>query len=74
MATSDSDQYAAIVAGVEELVTIIARYRQIEAMYLSRPETTLKQDFERCLVSLYKHIIRYQILAAHYYRRNTMSQ
>jgi N-terminal domain of NWD NACHT-NTPase len=74
MTTNDSEQYTAMVAGVEEVVTIVARYQQIEALYLSRPETTLKQEFERRLVSLYKHIIRYQILATCYYRRNTMRQ
>jgi hypothetical protein len=35
MATSDSDQYAAMVAGVEEIVTIVAPYSQIEALYLA---------------------------------------
>jgi hypothetical protein len=58
--------------GVEEIVTIVARYRQIEELYRSRPLTTLKQDFERHLVSLYMHIITYQISATCYYRRNTM--
>ena len=61
-----------MVAGVEEIVTIVVRYQQIEALYLLRPETALKQDFERHLVSLYKNIIRYQISATCYYRRNTM--
>jgi hypothetical protein len=72
MATNDSEQYVAMVAGVEEIVTIVARYQQIEALYLLRPETALKQDFERHLISLYKHIIRYQISATCYYQRNTM--
>ena len=72
MATNDLEQYAAMVAGVEEIVTIVARYSQIEALYLSRPKTVLKQEFERHLLSLYKHIIRYQISATCYYRRNTM--
>lgn len=63
-----------MVAGVEEIVTIVARYSQIEALYLSRPKTVLKQEFERCLLSLYKHIIRYQISATCYYRRNTMRE
>jgi hypothetical protein len=61
-----------MVAGVEEIVSIVARYSQIEALYLSRPKTILKQNFERHLLSLYKHIIRYQISATCYYRRNTM--
>jgi N-terminal domain of NWD NACHT-NTPase len=74
VATNDSEQYAAMVAGVEEIVTIVARYSQIEALYLSRPKTILKQEFEWHLLSLYKHIIRYQISATCYYRRNTMRE
>jgi hypothetical protein len=61
-----------MVAGVEEIVTIVARYSQIEGLYLSRPKTALKEEFERHLLSLYKHIVRYQISATCYYRRNTM--
>ena len=72
MTTNDSEQYAAMVAGVEEIVTIVERYSQIEALYLSRPMTVLKQEFERHLLSLYKHIIRYHVSATCYYRRNTM--
>ncbi|KAI4127096.1 MAG: hypothetical protein LQ338_003382 [Usnochroma carphineum] len=74
VATNDSEQYAATVEGVEELVSIMARYRQIEALYWSRPETMLKQDFERRLVGLYKNIIHYQISARNYYQRNTTSR
>ena len=61
-----------MVAGVEEVVTIVTRYHQIEAMYLQRPQTTLEYDFERRLISIYKHIIHYQLSATSYYRRNTM--
>ncbi|MDI1493453.1 MAG: hypothetical protein OHK93_005243 [Ramalina farinacea] len=61
-----------MVTGVEEIVTIIVRYTQIEKLYQSRAETALKQDFDQHLVPLYKHIIRYQISATCYYQRNTM--
>lgn len=61
-----------MVAGVEEIVTIVARYSQIEALYRSRPKTALKQELERHLLSLYKHIVRYQFSATCYYQRNTM--
>jgi hypothetical protein len=74
MATNDSEQYTVMVSGVEEIVTIVARYQHIETVYQRRPQTALKQDFERRLVSLYKHIIRYQISATCYYRRSTMCQ
>jgi tetratricopeptide (TPR) repeat protein len=74
MATNDSTEYAAMVAGVAKIVTILARYQQIEALYLARPGTSLKQEFEQNLVSLYANIIRYQLAAACYYRRNTMER
>jgi hypothetical protein len=54
-----------MVAVVEEIVTIVARYSQIEALCLPRPRTVLEQEFERHLVSLYKHNIRYRILATY---------
>ena len=74
MVTSDSEQYTAMVDGVAEIVTIVARYHEIERLYRSRPETRLKQEFEKRLVSLYKHIIRYQISATCYYERNTVGR
>ncbi|RMZ80895.1 hypothetical protein DV737_g2799, partial [Chaetothyriales sp. CBS 132003] len=60
MATNDHEEYADMVAGVEALVTIVARYRHVEDIYRQQVETGLTQDFEKQLVHLYKHIIRYQ--------------
>ena len=74
MVTSDAEQYTAMVDGVEEIVTVVARYREIERLYRSQPETMLKQEFEKRLVSLYKHIIRYQISVTCYYERNTVGR
>ena len=61
-----------MVAGVEEVVTTVTRCHHNEVIYLQLPQTTLKHDFERRLSSIYKHIIRYQVSATSYYRRNTM--
>ena len=72
MVTSDSEQYTAMVEGFEEIVTVVARNHEIERLYRSRAETMLKQEFEKHLISLYKHIIRYQISATCYYERNTV--
>lgn len=74
MATNDSDQYAAMVAGVEEVVTTVARYQHVEEIYRHRGATRLKAEFEQQLVSLYGHIIRYQIAASSYYRRSTLGE
>src|SRR2546430_1578013 len=43
MATNDSDQYMEMVMGVEEIITIIAQYHEMERLYWSRPETASKQ-------------------------------
>ena len=40
--------------GVEEVVTAVARYHEIERLYRSQPETMLKQEFEKHLISLYR--------------------
>ncbi|KAI9857093.1 MAG: hypothetical protein M1824_005018 [Vezdaea acicularis] len=46
LSTNDSDQYAAMVAGAEEVSTIVSRYTEIEFLYVTREDTTLKQEFE----------------------------
>ena len=74
MVTSDSEQYTAMVDRVEEIVTVVARYHEIERLYRSQPETMLKQEFEKHLISLYKHIIRYQISVTCYYERKTVGR
>ena len=74
MATNDTDLYMDMVVGVEEILTIMARYCVIERLYQSHSETALKQEFERRLISLYKHVIRYQISATSYFRRNKMGK
>ena len=72
MAVSDSEQYAAMLDGVDEIVTVVARYHEIETLYRSRAETRLKKEFEKRLVSLYKNIVRYYVAATSYYQRSTM--
>jgi hypothetical protein len=71
VAVNDSEQYAAMLAGVDEIATVVVRNQEIEKLYRSRPETRLKQEFEERLISLYKHIVRYHVVAAGYYRHNT---
>jgi hypothetical protein len=53
MATNDAEQYAAILAGIEEIVPIVTGYSQIEVLYLSRPKAISKQEFNRNLLSSY---------------------
>src|SRR2546429_85879 len=53
MATNDSEQYVEMVMGIEEIITIIARYHEMERLCWSRPETVLKQG---CLRQYAKRI------------------
>ena len=46
-----------MVDGVEEIVTVVARYRDIERPYQSQLKKMLKQESEKHSVILYKHII-----------------
>ena len=68
---SESDQYAAMVAGVEEVAKVIARYKHVEFVCQKRQEITLDKDLEERLLELYEQILKYQISAAIFYQRNT---
>ena len=72
IALSESDQYAGMVAGVEEVAKVISRYKQVEVICRKRAEVILDNGFEEHLLNLYEQILRYQILAAEYYQRNTV--
>ena len=72
IALSESDQYAGMVAGVEEVAKVIFRYKQVEVICRKRAEVILDNGFEEHLLNLYEQILRYQILAAEYYQRNTV--
>lgn len=63
-----------MLKGVADIVVILTTYREIEALYLTRPTEDLTQPLEQHLIGLYKHIIRYQISAINYYQRNTMGE
>ena len=65
---ADTDQYAAMVAGVEEVSWVINRYKYVESVFA---ETGFTRDFEQLLITLYVSVLKYQVLAASYYRRNS---
>ncbi|KAM0795459.1 hypothetical protein BDR22DRAFT_591610 [Usnea florida] len=74
IALSESDQYAGMVAGVEEVAKIISRYKRVEVICRKRAEVILDNGFEEQLLKLYEQILRYQILAARFYQRNTVTR
>ncbi|KAK5051502.1 hypothetical protein LTR84_003154 [Exophiala bonariae] len=53
LAISDSEQYAAMLEGVADIVVILTTYQHIEALYLARPNEDLTHQFEQHLISLY---------------------
>lgn len=71
LAVSESDQYAAMVAGVEEVAKVISRYKHVELICQSRQEVIFDKDFEGRLLELYEQILKYQVSAAVFYQRNT---
>lgn len=65
---ADTDQYTSMVAGVEEVSWIINRYKYVESILA---EAGFTKDFEQLLITLYMSVLKYQVLAASYYRRNS---
>ena len=71
LVSNDTDQYVAMVSGVEEVSAIISRYKHVEVVSQQRKETKFRVEFETHLIELYKHILRYQVSAVRFYQRNT---
>ena len=72
IALGDFDQYTSMVAAVEEVSAIIARYHHVEYVCQRRKDVTLRTEFEGPLLTLYKHILKFQVSAGCYYRRQTI--
>ena len=72
MALGDFDQYTSMVAAVEEVSAIIARYQHVEYVCQRRKDVTLRKEFEGPLLTLYEHILKFQVSAGCYYRRKTI--
>lgn len=72
IALSESDQYAAMVAGVEEVTKVISRYKHVQVICQERPDVTLDNEFQERLVNLYNQILRYQISATSFYQRGSV--
>ena len=72
IALNDSDQYAKMVAGVEEVTSIVSRYKHVEVICSNRIDTRFKLEFEEPLIAMYKSILKFQVSAACYYQRPSM--
>ena len=58
-ALNDSAQNAAALEGLALIAPVIARYSEVEMIYLRESDVTLKNDFENCLIELYTSILIY---------------
>ena len=67
----DTDQYTAMVSAAEEVSILINRYMHVEYICQRRQDVGLRDEFEKLLVKLYKHILEFQVSAACYYRHKT---
>lgn len=70
----DIDQYSAMVSAAEEVSVLINRYKHVEYVCQRRQDVGLREDFEKLLVKLYTHILKFQVSAACYYRHNTLTR
>ena len=73
-ALNDSAQNAAALEGLALIAPVIARYSEVEMIYLRESDVTLKNDFEKCLIELYTSILIYQISTACHCKRSTFTR
>ncbi|KAF4625153.1 hypothetical protein G7Y89_g13014 [Cudoniella acicularis] len=75
VALNDSEQTEAALEGLSEISLIISRYTEVEAIYLMNKDTTsLKKDFEECLINLYMNVLEYQVVTACHCKSNTFNR
>ena len=72
--SGDPEQYNAMVAGVEEISIMISRYKHIDYINQRREDVSLRDEFQHLLLTLYKQILKFQVLAACYYHRGAISR
>ena len=73
-ALSDSAQNIAAMEGLSRISSVVARYLQMELIYLGVQNHSLHEDLKICLVDLYAGILKYQVAAACHCKRSTFSR
>lgn len=63
-----------MIRGLDEITTLIARYTEVEVIYLQREDTMLEEKFETCLISMYAKVLEFQVRANCYFKRNTFGR
>ena len=73
-ALNDSEQYSAALGGLAQVSSIVARYTEVEVMYILEKNSTLEKEFENCIVDLYVEILKYQVAAACHCKSSTFQR
>ena len=73
-ALNDSEQYSAALDGLAQISPIVARYTEVEIMYIQGKNTTLEKEFENGVVDLYVGILKYQVAAACHCKSSTFQR
>ena len=73
-ALNDSEQHSAALSGLAQVSPIVARYTEVEVMYIQETNTSLEKEFEDGIVSLYSEILKYQVAAACHCKRSTFQR
>ena len=73
-AVSDSQQYGAVLEGLELITHLISRYAIVEQLYLNHQQMLSSGEIQRNLVELYSTVLLYLSKAKRYYEQSTASR
>ena len=73
-ALNDSDQHSAALEGLAQVSPVVARYAEVEVMYIQENNTRLEKQFEKGMVDLYVAILKHQIAAACHCKSSTFQR
>lgn len=73
-ALNDSEQHSAALDGLAQVSPIVARYTEVEVMYIQEKGSRLEKEFEKCIVDLYAEVLKYQVAAACHCKSSTFQR
>ena len=74
LALNFSNQEEAAKTGLDKMASAVARYSEMERIYLSERETGLTDTMSICVVELYTKILEYQAVAVCFFRKRTLTR
>ena len=73
-ALNDSEQHSAALSGLAQVSPIVARYTEVEVMYIQEKNSRLEKEFEKAIVNLYADVLKYQVAAACHCKSSTFQR